>query len=187
MPPAAPSLRLQSRVFSTSAGRAKAARPNFTSIKTLTKKATREHGGVPAYPYPARTTYKQSNYGLYGSTHIQSGNKVSEKGGNKSRRYWRPNIQIKQLWSEALGRMVRLRVQARVLRTIDKVGGLDEYLLGNKEQRIKDLGVAGWALRWSLINTDKIQSRFRGQRKKLGVPKMDIKARLRLREKVAML
>lgn len=145
---------------------------------------SRKNGSVPSHPYPARTTYKQSNYGLYGGTHIQYGNKVSEKGKNKSRRFWRPNIQTKRLWSEALSKYVRLRVQARVLRTIDKVGGLDEYLLGEKAQRIKELGVGGWALRWSLVHTPAVQERWRRERERLGVPQMKMKARLRLRDEV---
>ena len=43
---------------------------------------------------------------------------------------------------------MQVKVQARVLRTIDKVGGLDEYLLGNKPARIKELGVEGCRYRW---------------------------------------
>lgn len=140
---------------------------------------------MPEHPYPARTTYKQSNLGLYGASHIQYGNKASsEKYRGKTRRYWRPNIQTKRLWSEALGRFVRLRVQARVLRTIDKLGGLDEYLLGNKAQRIKELGVGGWTLRWSIINTKTVKERFRQERERLGVPDMNLEEKLKLRDDV---
>lgn len=182
MPPALFFLRPQLRFFSTT--RAINRKSDGTTIKNL----GREIGPPPAHPYPARTTYKQSNYGLYGGTHIQYGNKVSEKHGNKSRRFWRPNIQSKRLWSAALRRMVRVRVQARVLRTIDKVGGLDEYLLGNKPQRIKELGVAGWALRWSVINTPMVQKRFQKERKQLGVPSdLTMKARLKLRDELRRL
>lgn len=61
-------------------------------------------------------------------------------------------------------------MQARVLRTIDKVGGLDEYLLGEKAARIKDLGMGGWALRWRIMSTDTVQERFRRQRVEMGLP-----------------
>ena len=63
-----------------------------------------------------------------------------------------------------------MRVQARVLRTIDKVGGLDEYLLGDKPGRIKELGLAGWRLRWRVVQSPKVQARFRDERVRLGVP-----------------
>ena len=61
-------------------------------------------------------------------------------------------------------------MQARVLRTIDKVGGLDEYLLGNKPARIKELGVEGWRLRWEVMRTPKIRDRIKAERVKLGLP-----------------
>lgn len=57
-----------------------------------------------------------------------------------------------------------------MLRTIDKVGGLDEYLLGGKRARVKELGMGGWALRWSLWQTDMVRERFRTERERLGVP-----------------
>ena len=69
----------------------------------------------------------------------------------------------------ALNRFVRVKVLARVLRTIDKVGGLDEYLLGEKPGRIKDLGMGGWALRWRLMRTDAVKERYRLQRIALGL------------------
>lgn len=69
----------------------------------------------------------------------------------------------------ALNRFVRVKVLARVLRTIDKVGGLDEYLLGEKPARIKELGMGGWALRWRLMRTEAVKERFRLQRIALGL------------------
>ena len=61
-------------------------------------------------------------------------------------------------------------MQARVLRTIEKVGGLDEYLLGGKRARLKELGMGGWALRWTLWQTEMVRERFRTERERLGVP-----------------
>ena len=45
-------------------------------------------------------------------------------------------------------------MQARVLRTIDKVGvgGLDGYLLGGGTGRVKELGAEGWRLRCEMIS-----------------------------------
>lgn len=69
---------------------------------------------------------------------------------------------------------MRVRVQARVLRTIDKVGGLDEYLLGERAGRIKELGVGGWALRWRLLGTEKVRERYKAERRRLGLPEEGI-------------
>lgn len=59
---------------------------------------------------------------------------------------------------------------ARVLRTIDKLGGLDEYLLGEKEGRIRELGESGWWLRWAIMRTPAIRKRFAAERQRLGLP-----------------
>lgn len=65
---------------------------------------------------------------------------------------------------------MRVKVQARVLRTIDKVGGLDAYLLGDTVGRVKELGPYGWKLRWRVMGTESVRARFREERKRLGVP-----------------
>lgn len=52
---------------------------------------------------------------------------------HKTLRKWYPNIHRKHLYSEILKRKVTLNVTARVLRTIDKYGGLDQYMLGSKD------------------------------------------------------
>ncbi|CAL5221729.1 g3978 [Coccomyxa viridis] len=64
-----------------------------------------------------------------------SGNKVSEDGGNRSRRVWKPNVITKAVYSEALDRMVRLNMTTAALRHIDKVGGLDNYILNVPKQK----------------------------------------------------
>ncbi|KAL2117344.1 hypothetical protein VTJ04DRAFT_9512 [Mycothermus thermophilus] len=129
--------------------------------------------GLPPYPYGPRQVYHQSNKGLYGSARIQFGNHVGDKYGTKARRTWRPNVHQKRLWSESLGVFVRTRVTTRVLRTIDKVGGLDEYLLGCKPQRVKELGPWGWRLRWRIMQTPAVRERFARERAALGLPLKD--------------
>ena len=124
---------------------------------------------MPPYPYGPSQIYKQSNFGLYGTAKIRYGNMVSEKNEIKTRRYWRPNVHFKRLWSESLEQFVRIRITAKVLRTVDKCGGLDEYLLGEKAQRIKELGMGGWKLRWRIMQTEKVKERFRRQREMLGL------------------
>ena len=68
-----------------------------------------------------------------------------------------------------MSKFVRVKVQARVLRTIDKVGGLDEYLLGDKAARIKELGMEGWRLRWKLMQSKSVQERFRKEKIAMGM------------------
>lgn len=106
---------------------------------------------VPPYPYAQPTHFKQSLSGLYGSQTIQFGNNVSEKNEIKTRRSWHPNIKRKWLYSEALGRKVRVKLSTRVLKTIDKVGGLDAYLTTGGPTRVKELGPYGWAMRWVVL------------------------------------
>ncbi|CAN8103880.1 unnamed protein product [Discula destructiva] len=125
---------------------------------------------IPPYPYGPRTIYKQSNSGLYGNARIRFGNNVSEKHSVKTHRKWRPNVHRKALWSMALGCWVQTRMTMRVLKTIDKVGGLDNYLLGNKPMRIKELGPWGWKLRWRIMQSPVIRQQFRDERRTLGLP-----------------
>lgn len=59
---------------------------------------------------------------------VQTGNNVSH-ANNKTRRRYLPNLQQQRFYSETLGVAVRLRVSTRALRTVEKRGGLDGYLL----------------------------------------------------------
>jgi large subunit ribosomal protein L28 len=147
---------------------------SFSSSCTLLAKSTKqrlkyEHEAVPPYPYGPSRIYKQSNFGLYGTAKIRFGNMVSEKNEIKTRRHWRPNVHYKRLWSESLEQHIRIRITTKVLRTVDKCGGLDEYLLGEKAQRIKELGMGGWKLRWRIMQTERVKERFRRQRELLGL------------------
>jgi large subunit ribosomal protein L28 len=47
---------------------------------------------------------------------------------NKTKRKFRPNLCNVTMMSERLGRKMRLRVCAQAIRTVEHVGGLDEYL-----------------------------------------------------------
>ncbi|XP_074310745.1 uncharacterized protein LOC141646723 [Silene latifolia] len=71
----------------------------------------------------------RANRGLFAGRHIQFGNQISEDGGNKSRRSWKPNVQKSRLFSYILDRQIRVKVTTHALRCIDKAGGIDEYLL----------------------------------------------------------
>jgi large subunit ribosomal protein L28 len=150
----------------------------FTTSASLAWKSHKNalaelHANVPPYPHGRAYWFKQSDKGLYGGQRIQYGNNVSRKTEIKTRRSWYPNIKRKALFSKALNRRIRVRVSTRVMRTIDKVGGLDEYLLGEKSARIKTLGMEGWRLRCMVMATKTVQNRFNEQRRALGLPEVD--------------
>lgn len=63
-----------------------------------------------------------------------------------------------------------IRITAACMRTIRKCGGLDQYLLGDKPARIKELGLFGWQLRWKVLNSDKMKEQLEGERERLGLP-----------------
>lgn len=77
----------------------------------------------------------------------------------------------KKIWSDALQKELYIKMTRRVLRTIRKCGGLDNYLLSDKPGRIKELGVFGWQLRWQVMQTPKIQKWMRAERERLGLPR----------------
>lgn len=58
---------------------------------------------------------------------VMSGNNVSH-AKNRTRRRFLPNLQETAVWSDALGKPVRLRVAVNGLRTIEHNGGIDSYL-----------------------------------------------------------
>jgi large subunit ribosomal protein L28 len=73
---------------------------------------------------------------LFGGKGVQFGNKISEDGGNKSRRKWRPNVVKKNLYSEALGESFKLSITTHVLRCIKKHGSFDQYLLRTTDKNL---------------------------------------------------
>ncbi|KAK3213152.1 hypothetical protein Dsin_017858 [Dipteronia sinensis] len=77
----------------------------------------------------SKIVMNRAKRGLFAGKHIQFGNRISEDGGNKSRRFWKPNVQDKRLFSYILDRHIRVKVTTHALRCIDKAGGIDEYLL----------------------------------------------------------
>jgi large subunit ribosomal protein L28 len=49
-----------------------------------------------------------------------------------TRRKFKPNVFLKRVYSEILDEMVRFHLTASTLRSIDKAGGLDNYLFTSK-------------------------------------------------------
>ncbi len=62
---------------------------------------------------------------------VQVGNNVSH-ANNKTKRRFLPNLHHVTLFSAVLKRGFRFRISANALRTVDKVGGIDEFLLNPK-------------------------------------------------------
>jgi large subunit ribosomal protein L28 len=66
---------------------------------------------------------------------VQTGNNVSH-ANNRTRRRFLPNLQRASLMSDALGEAVRLRLTTSAIRTIEKRGGLDAFLLSTPTAKL---------------------------------------------------
>ncbi|KZS96973.1 hypothetical protein SISNIDRAFT_450759 [Sistotremastrum niveocremeum HHB9708] len=84
--------------------------------------------------------FKRGQAGLFHGAQILSGNNVPFSK-HKTRRKWFPNALSKNLYSEILGQRVRVTISARALRTVDKLGGLDNYLFNTKPELLGDEGM----------------------------------------------
>ena len=65
----------------------------------------------------------------------QVGHNVSH-ANNKTKRTFLPNLQNVTLISESLGRGIKLRVSMNGLRSVEHVGGLDNWLLKTNEDKL---------------------------------------------------
>ncbi|MEC7243839.1 MAG: 50S ribosomal protein L28 [Pseudomonadota bacterium] len=68
---------------------------------------------------------------------VMSGNNVSH-ANNRTRRRFLPNLQRTSMNSEILGRNVTLRVSTSAIRTVEKHGGLDAFLLQARNAELAD-------------------------------------------------
>ena len=59
---------------------------------------------------------------------FQNGNKVSH-AKNRTKRRFIPNLQTVSLYSEVLGKAMRFKVCSNALRTVEKKGGIDKFLV----------------------------------------------------------
>ena len=66
---------------------------------------------------------------------VMSGNNVSH-AHKKTRRRFLPNLCNVTLASDALGSSYRFRVSANALRSVDRIGGLDAFLLKAKDDKL---------------------------------------------------
>ena len=71
---------------------------------------------------------------LTGKT-FQSGNNVSH-AKNRTKRRFLPNLQNISFISDKLGKSIQLKVAVSAIRTVEKKGGLDEYLLKTSNTKL---------------------------------------------------
>jgi len=79
-----------------------------------------------------KTHINKARKGLYAGKGVGHGNMVAEKGKNKTRRSWKPNTMKKKFWSHTLQEMVQFNTTAAAIRTVERAGGLDAYVLRNR-------------------------------------------------------
>ena len=60
-----------------------------------------------------------------------SGNNVSH-AVNKTKRRFLPNLQNVSFFSEILGKKVKLKVSSKGIKTVEKKGGIDNYVITSK-------------------------------------------------------
>ncbi len=68
---------------------------------------------------------------------VQSGNKVSHSN-RKTRRRFLPNLRTLSFKSDALGTNVSLNIAASTLRTINKYGNIDSFLVNSRFAKLTD-------------------------------------------------
>lgn len=99
-----------------------------------------------------RNRSNRSRRGLYDGKDIRTGNNVPFSL-KKTKRTFKPNVFKKRLYSEILDEMIQFHVTTSALRSIDKAGGLDQYLLEDGMSRglIQPGNNEGWNTRQKLL------------------------------------
>ena len=64
-----------------------------------------------------------------------SGNNVSH-AVNKTKRRFLPNLQNVSFFSEILNKKVRLKVSSKGIKTVEKKGGIDNYVITSKKSML---------------------------------------------------
>ena len=73
---------------------------------------------------------------LTGKT-FQTGNNVSH-AKNRTKRRFLPNLQNISFMSEILGKKFQLKVAVSTIRTVEKKGGLDDFLMNTPNSKLPD-------------------------------------------------
>mmetsp|Transcript_9088 Transcript_9088/g.17335 ORF Transcript_9088/g.17335 Transcript_9088/m.17335 type:complete len:169 (+) Transcript_9088:50-556(+) len=115
-------------------------------------------GGNCSYweQHQVRWRSNRSRRGLYNGKDIRTGNNVSFSM-RATKRTFKPNVFIKRVYSDILGDMVRFHLTASTLRSIDKAGGLDNYLLNSKWEFTEG---EGYKVKRAILKKLKNQERY---------------------------
>ena len=68
---------------------------------------------------------------------VMTGNNVS-KANNRTKRRFLPNLQKSSMHSSILDKTLQFRVAASTIRTVEKKGGLDEFLLNSSNSHLTE-------------------------------------------------
>ena len=68
---------------------------------------------------------------------VMSGNNVSH-ANNRTRRRFLPNLQVTTMQSDILGCSLKLRVSTSAIRTVEKHGGIDPFLIQARNSELAD-------------------------------------------------
>ena len=71
---------------------------------------------------------------------IMSGNNVSH-AKNKTKRKFLPNLQNVKFFSKSLDKFISLKVSVRALKSVEKNGGLDSYLIKTSNKNLADTAI----------------------------------------------
>jgi len=113
---------------------------------------------------------------------ILAGNKVSHSN-RKTRRKFCPNLQNITLSSEVLNRTIKLRIATSTLRTIDFKGGLDNFLLETKSNKLlPDAKVLRNKIKSTIAKSDKAEDAPKKARKVAVKPKKRLVKKLQAKE-----
>ena len=63
------------------------------------------------------------------------GNNVSH-AVNKTKRKFLPNLHNTSFYSEILGKKIKMKVTSKGIKTVEKNGGIDEFILGQKNSKL---------------------------------------------------
>ena len=66
-----------------------------------------------------------------------AGNNVSH-AVNKTKRRFYPNLHSVSFFSEALGKKIKLKVSSRGIKTVEKNGGIDNYIINTKNSDLTE-------------------------------------------------
>ncbi|KZT64996.1 mitochondrial 50S ribosomal protein L28-like protein [Daedalea quercina L-15889] len=107
---------------------------------------------LPLFKEIVSAPFKRSQLGLFHGKMKQYGNNVPHSM-HKTRRTWLPNLQNKRFFSDALQQHVKVTVSTRALKTINKYGGIDKYVLNTRPDLL------GWeGMRIRIMVREKLQA-----------------------------